>query len=145
MRRLLGCALVCTVLVGSEAAPAPLASHWTAYDRPVTNGMVTDKDVPITMSDGIILDADVYRPDKPGRYPVIITQTPYNKEAPLASANTYLVNRGYVHVVVDVRGTGGSQGSWDSFGPNEQEDGPEVVAWARKQPWSDGKIGLHGA
>ena len=126
------------------ATAAPAAQKWTPYDRPATNGMVTDKDVPITMRDGIILSANVYRPDKPGRYPVLITQTPYNKEAPLASANTYLVDRGYVHVVVDVRGTGGSQGSWDSFGPNEQRDGPEVVAWTRRQPWSDRNVGLTG-
>ena len=45
--------------------------------------MVVDKDVPVTMSDGVILSADVYRPDKPGRYPVLLTQTPYNKSRPL--------------------------------------------------------------
>ena len=37
------------------------------------------------------------------------------------------MRRGYAHVVVDVRGTGGSQGDWDSFGPNEQRDGAEMV------------------
>jgi len=136
-------------LVGSLLAllvpSTALADGWTPYDRPATNGMVTDKDVPITMRDGIILSADVYRPDKPGRYPVIITQTPYNKGAGVASVNEFLVDRGYVHILVDVRGTGGSQGSWDSFGPSEQQDGPEVVAWARRQPWSDGSIGLWGA
>jgi len=76
---------------------------------------------------------------------VIITQTPYNKESALGAANMYLVERGYVHVVVDVRGTGSSQGSWDSFGPNEQRDGAEVVEWSRHQPWSDGDVGLWGA
>src|SRR4051812_46806662 len=137
-------ALVLTLL--SLIVPSTaLAEGWTTYDRPATNGVVTDKDVPITMRDGIILSADVYRPDKPGRYPVIITQTPYNKESALGSANTYLVQRGYVHIVVDVRGTGSSQGSWDSFGPAEQADGPEVVAWSRRQPWSDGDVGLWGA
>src|SRR5882672_3675576 len=118
---------------------AALADGWTPYDRPATNGMVTDTDVPITMSDGIILSADVHRPDKPGRYPVIITQTPYNKTGPLGAANEYLVDRGYVHIVVDVRGTGSSQGSWDSFGPAEQRDGAEVVEWARHQAFSDGE------
>ncbi|TMM06567.1 MAG: CocE/NonD family hydrolase, partial [Actinobacteria bacterium] len=101
------------VLLALIAPSAALADGWTPYDRPATNGITTEKDVPITMSDGIVLSADVYRPDQPGRYPVIITQTPYNKESALGAANMYLVERGYVHVVVDVRGTGSSQGSWD--------------------------------
>ena len=105
---------------------------------------MTELDVPIEMRDGVTLRANVYRPDEPGRYPVIVTQTPYNKGTALGSANEYLVQRGYVHVVVDVRGTGGSEGTWDSFGPAEQADGPEIVAWARTQPWSDGNIGLFG-
>ena len=67
----------CPPPLPSSALAAP---QWTKYDRPETNGMVVDKDVPITMSDGAILSADVYRPDKPGRYPVLLTQTPYNKE-----------------------------------------------------------------
>jgi putative CocE/NonD family hydrolase len=138
------CALAVSLL--ALAVPsAAIAEGWTTYDRPATNGVVVDKDVPITMSDGIILRADVYRPDKPGRYPVILTQTPYNKESPLGAGNSYLEQRGYVQVVVDVRGTGGSQGSWDSFGPSEQRDGPEVVAWTRQQPWSNGDVGLWGA
>jgi putative CocE/NonD family hydrolase len=141
--RSIRCALVALCVLTATPAAAS-AAGWTPYDRPASNGVVTDKDVPITMRDGIILSANVYRPDKPGRHPVLITQTPYNKEGPLGAANTYLVQRGYVHIVVDVRGTGGSQGSWDSFGPAEQADGPEVVAWSRRQPWSDGKVGLYG-
>ena len=137
-------ALLSLLAVAALPSTALGAPQWTAYDRPETNGLVQDNDVPITMSDGVILSADVYRPDKPGRYPVLITQTPYNKEGALATVNEYLVRRGYAHVVVDVRGTGGSQGNWDSFGPSEQRDGPQVVRWARKQPWSDGNIGGYG-
>src|SRR3954465_12424094 len=86
---------------------AAQAARWTPYDRPATNGIVTEKDVPITMSAGTILRANANRPHKPGRYPVLLPQTPYNKEGPLRAANPYLVQGGYVHVVVDVRGTGG--------------------------------------
>jgi putative CocE/NonD family hydrolase len=110
-------------------------------------------DVPITMSDGVKLYANVYRPAKadgspaPGRFPVILTQTPYNKSAPqLGFRNDYLVQHGYVQVVVDVRGTGSSHGTWDSFGSREQRDGYELVRWAhsRQRPWSDGRVGLWG-
>src|SRR5438309_227582 len=41
--------------------------------------MVIDWDVPITMDDGLVLRADVFRPDGPGRYPVLLTYGPYAK------------------------------------------------------------------
>ena len=135
-----------TLLAAAWLPPSALAApQWTVYDRPEENGVVVDENVPVTMSDGTILSADVYRPDTPGRYPVLLTQTPYNKSsAAFPAGNEYLVRRGYAHVVVDVRGTGGSQGNWDSFGPNEQRDGAKMVRWARKQPWSDGSVGGYG-
>jgi putative CocE/NonD family hydrolase len=106
------------------------------------------------MSDGVRLFADVLRPAQPdgspapGRFPVILTQTPYNKNSPqLNFQNDYLVQRGYVQVIADVRGTGASEGMWDSFGEREQRDGYELAQWVHSQdrPWSDGRIGLFGA
>ena len=41
--------------------------------------MVIDWDVPITMDDGLVLRADVFAPDGPGRHPVILTCGPYAK------------------------------------------------------------------
>jgi uncharacterized protein len=130
------------------AAPAGADVAWPAYDRPAQYATVTDKDVPITMRDGTVLRANVLRPDAPGRFPVLVTQTPYNKDGGVITALggqfTEMVKRGYVQVVVDVRGTGSSGGSWDSFGPAEQQDGYEVVEWAAAQGWSDGNVGLNG-
>jgi hypothetical protein len=54
------------------------------------------------------------------------------------------VQRGYVQVVVDVRGTGQSQGAWEPFSAQEQRDGYDLVAWAAAQPWSDGRVGGAG-
>jgi predicted acyl esterase len=129
----------------TSRAAGSTAPHWESYDRPAQYRVVVDKDIAIPMRDGIVLTADVYRPDAPGRFPVILTQTPYNKNGALGQVNRYLVERGYVHVVVDVRGTGGSQGTWEAFGPAEQQDGYDLVRWASRQPWSNGKVGLWGA
>jgi putative CocE/NonD family hydrolase len=97
------------------------------------------------MSDGVVLNSEIHRPDAPGRFPVLVTITPYNGGSGiLGGANDYFVERGYVHVVVDVRGTGSSAGTWDDLGPREQRDGYEVVEWAALQPWSDGKVGMYG-
>lgn len=117
------------------------------YDRPeLYSSYKTEKDVFITMSDGIVLAADIHLPDGPGPFPVILTQTPYNKNQPgKENKNEYFIKRGYAHVVVDVRGTGSSQGTWDSFGLSEQRDGKELVEWASIQPWSNGKVGLYGS
>ena len=162
-RRLVTAVLSASLLAGGAALPslttpavaavsptAP-ASGWKA--RPATYAGATTKDLALRMSDGVVLRADVLRPARPdgtpapGRFPVIVTQTPYNKNAPrLNVANEYLVQRGYVQVIVDVRGTGGSEGQWSSFGPREQRDGKEVVEWAHssKRPWSNGRVGLYG-
>lgn len=133
---------------GATSTAGAQAAGWTDYERPATYGVVTDRDVPITMRDGTVLYADVQRPDRPGRYPVIVTQTPYGKSGPaglvLGGGAGYLVQRGYVQVTVDVRGTGASQGTWDSFGEAEQRDGYDTIEWAAAQVWSNGKVGTAG-
>ncbi len=43
-------------------------------------GYVIERDVKVTMPDGIKLACNVYRPDKPGKFPVILSMTPYGKD-----------------------------------------------------------------
>ncbi|MBC7279406.1 CocE/NonD family hydrolase [Nocardioides sp.] len=138
-----------------QAAPAaqPQARAGAWKPRPATYGVVVEKDVPITMSDGVVLLADIHRPAKAdgtaaaGRFPVILTQNPYNKNLSGGSGGDYFVERGYVYVQTDVRGTGSSAGQWDAFGDREQKDGLEVANWAtsKQRPWSNGELGLWGA
>jgi putative CocE/NonD family hydrolase len=136
-------ALVATAVPGSAAGEG----GWRA--RPATYGVAVTKDVPITMSDGTVLSANVFRPARsdgsaaPGRFPTLLVQTPYNKDTQDPHSD-YLVQRGYVDVVVDVRGAGSSQGTFDSWGTRQQLDSKELVAWAAAQPWSTGRVGLHG-
>ncbi|MBW8484910.1 CocE/NonD family hydrolase [Actinomadura parmotrematis] len=136
----------------AHAAPAKAAAAaWKA--RPAAYGVTAQQDVRLTMSDGVQLVADIRRPAlngraAPGRFPVIVTMTPYNKTLPGANmADDYLVQRGYVQVIVDVRGTGGSHGKWEAFSRREQLDGKEAVEWASsaKRPWSDGRVAMVGA
>ncbi|MFL5896698.1 MAG: CocE/NonD family hydrolase [Thermoleophilaceae bacterium] len=146
MRRLAAVAIgVCAL-----ALPAG-AQAWSP--RAATYGVTHDSDLWIHTSDGVKLSVDVYRPatpdgkPAPGRFPVLLTGTPYNKHAAgLNFESDYLVSRGYVQVIYDVRGTGSSEGNWDSFGTREQRDGYEVAQWAASsdRPWSDGRVGLHG-
>src|SRR5947209_20603543 len=127
----------------------PAAEAWRP-PKPIATSVAKSSNVPVRMGDGVVLYVDVVRPADgsgkalPGRYPVLLTQTPYNKNGALSFEDDYLVEHGYIQVIADVRGTGSSEGTWDSFGAREQRDGYELAEWTRTQPWSDGSIGLHG-
>jgi hypothetical protein len=97
------------------------------------------------MRDGAMLYADVYRPVGQGKYPVLVSRTPYSTErAPSAyEAAVYFARRGYVFVFQDVRGRHESDGKWDPY-RNEIWDGYDTVEWAAVQPWSNGKVGMQG-
>src|SRR5580704_17497035 len=118
----------------------------------------------LAMADGRRLAVDLYLPAAldatlaaPARRPTICVFTPYHRRFKLApgvatepSPNIFkyrdmFVPRGYALVVVDVRGTGASFGTRDSFrSPKEREDFREIADWIVAQPWSDGRIGATG-
>ncbi|MGW5437220.1 CocE/NonD family hydrolase [Nocardia asteroides] len=197
--------LALIVVLGCGGGPAagepaePPAARWTAlHDGPAAYPEVrVERGVEITMSDGVVLKADVYRPasaagvieDKP--LPTIVSLTPYSKlmtgliesaasipglqstavdivrrlnlsATPISGfgdlmqaldggmiqtmlgVDRKLIGSGYTVVVADVRGTGLSQGKWDTLGAREQLDTREVIDWAAHQPWSNGRIGMSG-
>ncbi|MDA1280495.1 MAG: hypothetical protein O3B95_10750, partial [Chloroflexi bacterium] len=44
-----------------------------------TYDVIIERNIAVSMRDGTILRADVYRPDSEGQFPVLIERTPYNK------------------------------------------------------------------
>ncbi len=116
----------------------------------------------VTMRNGCRLAVDVYLPQpashsRAQRFPTIALFTPYYRRFRLrpggrgeVNPNTgkfrdFFVPRGYAVVVVDVRGTGASFGTRDSFrSPRERDDSREIADWIVAQPWSDGRIGATG-
>jgi putative CocE/NonD family hydrolase len=112
-----------------------------------------DDNVEIAMRDGITLLADVHRPDADGRYPALIAASPYPRQiqdlgAPMGfieAGNTpFWVSRGYSHVIANVRGTGGSGGTFGFFDAQERRDMYDLVEWVAAQPWCDGNVGMIG-
>jgi predicted acyl esterase len=112
-----------------------------------------DANVQVTMRDGIDLMADVHRPDADGRHPALIAASPYPRQiqdlgAPMgfieAGDTPFWVSRGYVHVIANVRGTGGSGGEFGFFDAQERRDMYDLVEWAAAQPWCDGNVGMIG-
>ncbi|MGH9493973.1 MAG: CocE/NonD family hydrolase [Candidatus Sulfotelmatobacter sp.] len=98
--------------------------------------------VPVKMRDGTILRADIYRPNVPGKFPVILTRTPYDKRNNL-TFGLKGVQRGFVVINQDVRGRYSSDGEWYPF-LHESEDGYDTVEWAASLPYSDGRVGMYG-
>ena len=126
----------------------------------VRDGMRIDWNVPITMDDGLVLRADVFRPVKDGQYPVLLTYGPYAKnlafqdgypsawnimaekhpDVTAGSTNKYQnwevvdpekwVPHDYVCVRVDSRGAGCSPGVIDHFSPRETKDFYDCIEWA---------------
>jgi uncharacterized protein len=114
---------------------------------------VREDDLPVPMRDGTELMADVYRPTVDGSYPVLIAASPYPRQiqnigAPLgfveAGQSDFFVPRGYVHVIANCRGTGGSGGVYGYSDSQERRDMHDLVEWAAAQPWSDGNVGMIG-
>jgi putative CocE/NonD family hydrolase len=111
----------------------------------------------VAMRDGVRLATDVYRPalpdggPAPGRFPVILTRTSYDKSNPVMQVGPvakFFAPRGYVAVVQDLRGRGESEGTGQYFHTaNEREglDGFDTLAWIAAQPWCNGRVGMVGS
>ena len=97
----------------------------------------------VPMRDEVKLAVDIFRPAGEGRFPVVLSQIPYNKDGGAARAR-WLAARGYVVVNADVRGRYESEGDWDPFDPKHKTDGYDLVEWLAQQPWSTGKVGMWG-
>jgi putative CocE/NonD family hydrolase len=111
--------------------------------------VVVERDVMLAMRDGVRLATDIYRPARagapaPGRFPVLVERTPYDKgPARFAVTARFFAEHGYVVLIQDVRGRGGSEGEWYAFA-REAPDGYDTIEWAAAQSWSTGKVGTMG-
>ena len=140
----------------------------------IRDGMKIEWDVPITMDDGLVLRADIYRPIKEGTYPVLLSHGPYAKwlhfedgyetawnrmkekhpDVMIGTSNRYAswevcdpekwVPHGYICIRVDSRGAGRSPGYIELWSPRETRDFANCIEWSGVQPWSNGKVGLSG-
>ncbi len=110
--------------------------------------VIVEKNVAVALRDGVTLRADVYRPQAPGRYPVLLQRTPYNKELWPITAMTLDPIRaaaaGFAVVIQDVRARWASEGGVFFPYRDEGHDGYDTLAWASEQAWSSGVVGCYG-
>jgi hypothetical protein len=103
--------------------------------------VVVEEGVRVKMRDGVALVADVYRPDEPGKFPVLLQRTPYNRAEP--ATGVLFASHGYVVVLQDTRGRYASDGTFYPF-RDEGRDGYDTVEWAAALQSADGKVGMFG-
>ncbi len=105
--------------------------------------------VRIPLSDGVCVSANLFLPDAPGRFPAILQYIPYRKDDISASGSAYfqyMAERGFAGALVDIRGTGSSQGTVsDEYTLQEQLDACQVIDWLSRQAWCNGSVGMWGA
>jgi hypothetical protein len=108
-------------------------------------GIRLEEDVPAKMRDGVLLRADILRPQAPGRFPAIVYRTPYGKHEAWRESDLLLraVRSGYLVVVQDVRGRYRSEGVFDPY-RQEAKDGFDTIEWVAALAYCDGKVGMAG-
>lgn len=92
-----------------------------------------------TASDGVDLRATLTGSDGIAARPTVVEFSPYGR-----NSGTLDIGADYNTLLVQIRGTGDSDGSFDALGPRTQKDVREVLEWACAQPWSDGKLAING-
>jgi len=122
--------LLCASISTSQS-PAPAEG----YQVTVQTGVRTK------MRDGVQLIADIYRPKAAGKFPALLTRTPYNRRD--FNTGMYLASRGYVAILQDTRGRFDSEGEFYPF-KHEIDDGYDTVEWAASLDYSNGDVGMFG-
>lgn len=113
----------------STAVPQP-----TVTPRPTPGPQLQiDKDVMVSMRDGVRLATDVYRPAGPGPYPAILVRTPYGKNG-LNGDGEFFARNGYAYVAQDTRGRFNSEGKFDIY-VDDDNDGLDSALWINEQGW----------
>jgi len=123
-------------------------------------GVTHERELRIPLSDGITLHCAVTRPSAPGRYPVLLGVHAYSMADQFtdlmpegmshkrghmeAGDSVFFARRGYAHAVVNIRGTGKSEGVFGNLNQRAIGDIAEVVEWLASQPWSSGRVGMTG-
>jgi predicted acyl esterase len=92
-----------------------------------------------TTSDGAELATTLTGEAPVAARPTIVEFSPYGR-----GTTSFTPGPAYNSLLVQIRGTGDSDGRFDALGPRTQKDVVETLRWACHQPWSDGNLGING-
>jgi hypothetical protein len=101
------------------------------------------EDVMVPMRDGVRLYTKIYKPEKKGSYPVVLTRGYWPG---FGKDHEKFVKSGYVYVGQSTRGHGKSEGL-EGVGNrffDDADDGYDTLTWISNQLWCNGKIAMYG-
>ena len=136
---------------------------------PLTCDIILDKDVEVTLRDGVKIYVDVFRPKGATKVPAIVAWSPYGKSRGHADVMIKILGllgmdmtmtsglmkfegpdpafwcaQGYAVCHPDARGAYTSEGDIRLWSRREGEDFHDVIEWLGVQDWCNGKIGTSG-
>jgi len=123
---------------------AILARRW-GLPRAQTRSVVCQRDLRVPMDDGTALLADRWVAEGAGDrpQPTVLVRSCYGRRQFFGLLHgRLLAERGLQVVIQSVRGTWGSEGTFNPF--FERADGLATLRWLRAQPWHAGPIGMTG-
>ncbi|RKR75935.1 CocE/NonD family hydrolase [Frondihabitans australicus] len=131
--------------------------------------IVFEKDVPVTLRDGVVVHVDVFRPLGDEPVPVIMAYSPYGKgQGTSASAMgvfgmvglsndsvsgllkfegpdpAFWCAHGYAICNPDIRGVVDSDGDSVLWDRQDGRDGYDLVEWLAEQEWCTGRVAMSG-
>lgn len=120
-----------------------IAGRLLRLPAPATRDLAVDRDLSVTMDDGVVLLADRYAPAEAHPSPTVLVRSPYGRGGAFGFLFGWLLaERGLQVVIQSIRGTFGSGGRFDPF--DERDDGLATLRWLRRQPWHRGPVGTIG-
>lgn len=148
---------------GHQTQVLKKGSVFPPASMPLPCDVTWERDIPVKLRDGVTIYTDVLRPVNATRAPAIVAWSPYGKSIPLNTVQSgvdpstvtglyksegpdagFWVCHGYAVVNPDPRGVGKSEGNIHVWGSVDAQDGHDVIEWIATQPWSNGKVGMHG-
>ncbi len=135
---------------------------------PLPCSILFERDVAVTMRDGVVIFSDIFRPVDSTNLPALIAWSPYGKEGGVSGLDNYpdragvplnatsglekfegpdpayWCNHGYAIINPDPRGVYSSNGDIYYWGIQEARDGYDLIEWIAEQSWSNGKVAMTG-
>jgi len=151
---------------GHEITVLKAGSVYPPAAQPLACDISWERDVPVKLRDGVTIYVDILSPASVSastKLATLVAWSPYGKAIPSKALPSgvpaaevtgiyknegpdvgFWAAHGYAVVHPDPRGVNKSEGDIHAWGSVDADDAYDVIEWIGTQPWSNGRVGLHG-